>query len=75
MRQTPMRERQRQPEARGRTGAKTTGYCAKLTANPNPSLKAFSGTGLDHPAMTLVAFLRKSHVERISAGHHLTENA
>src|SRR5690348_10748920 len=32
------RERQRQPEARGKTGATTTGYYAKLTANPNPSL-------------------------------------
>ena len=33
-----VRERQRQPEARGRTGATTTEYYAKLTANPNPSL-------------------------------------
>src|ERR1700760_1052358 len=37
-RQTRVQEGQRQPEARGRTGAKTTGYCTKLTANPNPSL-------------------------------------
>lgn len=38
MRQTRVRERQRQAEARERSGARTTRYGAELTANPNPSL-------------------------------------
>jgi hypothetical protein len=39
-------------------------------------VESIFGTGLDHPALTLVAFpYGKSHVERIFAGHHLTENA
>jgi hypothetical protein len=68
-----VRERQRQPEARGRTSAKTTGYCAKLTANPNPSLKAFR-CWLDRSSDCSCSFsLRKSHSERISAVHSITE--
>jgi hypothetical protein len=39
-------------------------------------VESIFGIGLDRPATTLVALLYgKSHVEKISAGHHLTENA